>query len=58
LAWDFVGSGLAGRNMLYERFYLTSAARNRINTHLNHVDRTRAYDLVDMILATGRPMVP
>ena len=30
LAWDFVGSGLAGRNLLYERFYLTSASRNRI----------------------------
>ncbi len=27
LAWDFVGSNLAGRNVLYERFYLTSAAR-------------------------------
>ena len=25
LAWDFVGSSLAGRNVLYERFYLTSA---------------------------------
>ena len=30
LAWDFVGSGLGGRNLLYERFYLTSASRNRI----------------------------
>jgi aromatic ring hydroxylase len=54
LAWDFVGSGLGGRNVLYERFYLTSASRNRINTHLNHVDRTRAYELVDGILAAGR----
>ena len=54
LAWDFVGSSLAGRNLLYERFYLTSAARNRITMHLNHVDRTRAYELVDMILATGQ----
>jgi aromatic ring hydroxylase len=26
LAWDFVGSGLAGRNLLYERFYLTRRA--------------------------------
>jgi aromatic ring hydroxylase len=54
LAWDFVGSGLGGRNVLYERFYLTSASRNRINTHLNHVDRTRAYELVDGILTAGR----
>jgi aromatic ring hydroxylase len=54
LAWDFVGSGLGGRNVLYERFYLTSASRNRINTHLSHVDRTRAYELVDSILAAGR----
>jgi len=27
LAWDFVGTGLAGRNELYERFYLGSAGR-------------------------------
>jgi len=40
LAWDFVGSSLAGRNVLYERFYLTSAARNRINHHLRNVDRS------------------
>ena len=52
----FRGQRLAGRNVLYERFYLTSAGRNRINTHLNHVDRTHAYELVDMILATGRPV--
>jgi 4-hydroxyphenylacetate 3-monooxygenase len=54
LAWDFVGSTLAGRNVLYERFYLTSAARNRINHHLRNVDRSRAYALVDGILAAGR----
>ena len=53
LAWDFVGSGLGGRNVLYERFYLTSAARNRINTHLRDVDRTRAYALVDSMLRPG-----
>lgn len=53
LAWDFVGSSLGGRNVLYERFYLTSAARNRITTHLNHVDRTRACELVDLVLAAG-----
>ena len=50
LAWDFVGSGLGGRNVLYERFYLTSAARNRMLSHLTNPDRTRAYALVDGIL--------
>jgi 4-hydroxyphenylacetate 3-monooxygenase oxygenase component len=54
LAWDFVGSSLAGRNVLYERFYLTSAARNRIINHLRCVDRSRAYALVDGILEAGR----
>jgi len=54
LAWDFVGSTLAGRNVLYERFYLTSATRNRINHHLRNADRARAYALVDGILAAGR----
>ncbi|HKW95489.1 MAG TPA: 4-hydroxyphenylacetate 3-hydroxylase N-terminal domain-containing protein [Methylomirabilota bacterium] len=54
LAWDFVGSTLAGRNVLYERFYLTSAARNRITHHLRNTDRSRAYALVDGILAAGR----
>jgi aromatic ring hydroxylase len=54
LAWDFVGSSLAGRNVLYERFYLTSAARNRISNHLRHVDRSRAYALVDDILRSAR----
>jgi 4-hydroxyphenylacetate 3-monooxygenase len=54
LAWDFVGSSLAGRNVLYERFYLTSAARNRIIHHLRYPDRSRAYALVDDILAAGR----
>ncbi len=50
LAWDFVGSSLGARNVLYERFYLTSAARNRINHHLRNTDRSRAYELVDGIL--------
>jgi aromatic ring hydroxylase len=53
LAWDFAGSGLAGRNLLYERFYLTSASRNRIVAH-TAADRTRAYELVESILAAGR----
>jgi len=54
LAWDFVGSGLAGRNLLYERFYLTSASRNRITAHLTNTDRSRPHALVDSMLAAGR----
>jgi len=54
LAWDFVGSNLGGRNVLYERFYLTSAARNRIMAHLANADRSRADSLVDGILEAGR----
>jgi aromatic ring hydroxylase len=42
---------------VYERFYLTSATRNRINNHLRNVDRSRAYALVDGILAAGRDKV-
>ncbi len=53
LAWDFVGSNLAGRNVLYERFYLTSAARNRINHHVRYADRSRAFELVHNVLASG-----
>jgi len=55
IAWDFVGSGLGGRNLLYERFYLTSASRNRINAHSTNSDRSRANALVDSILAVGNP---
>ena len=51
LAWDFVGSGLGGRNLLYERFYLASAGRNRITAHVTNADRSRAYGLVEGILA-------
>jgi 4-hydroxyphenylacetate 3-monooxygenase len=54
LAWDFVGSGLGGRNLLYERFYLTSAGRNRIIAHVLNTDRERANGLVDAVLAAGR----
>lgn len=55
IAWDFVGSGLGGRNLLYERFYLTSASRNRITAHATNTDRSRANALVDSILVVGRP---
>jgi 4-hydroxyphenylacetate 3-monooxygenase len=54
LAWEFVGSQLGGRNALYERFYLTSAGRNRMMAHMTNFDRTRPYALVDHILAAGR----
>jgi 4-hydroxyphenylacetate 3-monooxygenase len=54
LAWEFVGSQLGGRNALYERFYLTSAGRNRQSAHLGNADRTRPYALVDHILTAGR----
>jgi aromatic ring hydroxylase len=54
LAWDYIGSALGGRNLLYERFYLTSASRNRILAHTLNSDRSRAYELVDTILAAGR----
>jgi len=50
LAWDFVGSALAGRGFLYERFYLTSAARNRQTLHLRLADRRRANELLDSML--------
>jgi 4-hydroxyphenylacetate 3-monooxygenase oxygenase component len=54
MAWDFVGSSLAGRSFLYERFYLTSAARNRQTMHLRMADRTRPAALLDSMLALGR----
>jgi 4-hydroxyphenylacetate 3-monooxygenase len=49
LAWDFVGSALAGRNQLYERFYLASGARNYQIAH-TIAPRERANRLVDQIL--------
>jgi aromatic ring hydroxylase len=54
LAWDFVGSNLGSRNDLYERNYLASARTNRIGGYMMYSDRTRAYELVDGILAAGR----
>ena len=49
LGWDFAGSALASRNEQYERFYLTSGARNRQNVQLR-ADRTEANRLVDRFL--------
>jgi 4-hydroxyphenylacetate 3-monooxygenase oxygenase component len=49
LAWDFVGSALAGRNELYERFYLASGARNYQLAHLL-APKQRANRLVEQVL--------
>jgi 4-hydroxyphenylacetate 3-monooxygenase len=49
LGWDFAGSALASRNEQYERFYLTSGARNRQNVQLR-ADRTEANRLVNRFL--------
>ena len=46
LAWDFVGSSLAGRGFLYERFYLTSGPRIRQLLHQRLYDRTRSRALL------------
>lgn len=51
MAWDFVGSALAGRGFLYERFYLTSAARNKQMLHTRLFDRTRSQALLDDMLS-------
>ena len=54
LAWDFVGSSLGGRGFLYERFYLTSAARNKQMLHTRYFDRTRSQALLsDMLSRAG-----
>lgn len=49
LGWDFAGTALASRNEQYERFYLTSGARNRLGAHMR-ADRTEAFGLVDRFL--------
>jgi len=51
LAWDFVGTALAGRNELYERFYLASGARNFVLADMI-ADKERPRWLVDQILGT------
>jgi 4-hydroxyphenylacetate 3-monooxygenase len=53
LAWDFVGTSLAGRNQLYERFYLASGARNYQLAHLMS-PKERAFRLVDQALGLER----
>jgi len=54
LAWDFVGSALGGRGFLYERFYLTSAARNKQMLHTRFFDRTRSRSLLEDMLSRSR----
>lgn len=49
LAWDFTGSALAGRNELYERFYLASGARNYALAH-TLAPRERGKRLVNQVL--------
>jgi 4-hydroxyphenylacetate 3-monooxygenase len=57
LAWDFVGSALAGRNELYERFYLASGARNyQLANVLAPKERGRR--LVDQILGIAASDAP
>lgn len=51
MAWDFVGSALGGRGFLYERFYLTSAARNKQMLHERYFDRRRSRALLDDMLS-------
>jgi len=54
LAWDFVGSALANRNDLYERFYLASGARNYQLADIL-ADKSRARRLVDQLLGLAPP---
>lgn len=58
MAWDFVGSSLAGRGFLYERFYLTSAARNKQMLHQRFFDRTRSRALLDDMLSRAKCQLP
>jgi 4-hydroxyphenylacetate 3-monooxygenase len=53
LAWDFVGSALAGRNELYERFYLASGARNYQLAHWL-APKDRGVELVNRILGLSQ----
>jgi 4-hydroxyphenylacetate 3-monooxygenase len=54
LAWDFVGSALASRNQLYERFYLASGARCYQIAHLA-APKERGLRLVDRFLGEDLP---
>ena len=54
MAWDLVGSSLAGRGFLYERFYLTSAQRNKQMLHSRFFDRTRSQALLNDMLSRAK----
>jgi aromatic ring hydroxylase len=58
LAWDFVGSALAGRGFLYERFYLTSASRNKQMLHSRFFDQKRSRALLEDMLSRAREAGP
>ena len=49
LAWDFAATALGGRGEQYERFYLASGARNRMQAHLL-APKERALALVESFL--------
>lgn len=49
LAWDFIGSDLAGRGELYERFYLVDAFRVTMDTYTN-ADKEKEMKLVQKFL--------
>lgn len=50
-AWDFAGTALAGRNELYERFYLASASRNYQIAHtMEQHARKGEHRLLDQVL--------
>jgi 4-hydroxyphenylacetate 3-monooxygenase oxygenase component len=57
MAWDFVGSSLGGRGFLYERFYLTSASRNKQMLHSRFFDRTRCMALLSNMLSQSKGVV-
>ena len=56
MAWDFVGSSLAGRGFLYERFYLTSAVRNKQMMQMGVFDQTRSRALLADMLSRSRAL--
>jgi aromatic ring hydroxylase len=49
LAWDYAGTALASRVELYERFYLTSGARNQQRAQ-SLAKRDAAFALVERFL--------
>lgn len=56
VAWDFVGTALAGRNDLYERFYLASAKTGYMICHaMSAPGRDRS--ILDRVLAEGKRCV-